>query len=50
MLRDVCAESGADLLIVATHGRTGLSRAIWGSVAADILDNPPCDVLAVGSF
>lgn len=50
VLRDVCAESGADLLVVATHGRTGLSRAIWGSVAADILDNPPCDVLAVGPF
>lgn len=38
---------GADLVAVGTHGTTGLTRAIWGSVAEDILNAPPCDVLAV---
>lgn len=38
---------GADLIAVGTHGTTGLTRAIWGSVAEDILNAPPCDVLAV---
>lgn len=50
VLREVCAEAEADLLTVGTHGRSDPSRAIWGSVAAGILDNPPCDVLAVGPF
>ncbi len=50
VLREVRAETDADLMVVGTHGRSDLSRAIWGSVAADILDNPPCDVLAVGPF
>jgi nucleotide-binding universal stress UspA family protein len=30
-------DSGVDLAVIASHGRTGLSRAIHGSVAADLL-------------
>lgn len=37
----------ADLLVVGTHGVGGLARAIWGSVAAALLENPPCDLLIV---
>lgn len=44
-LRAACAETPADLVVIGTHGRAGLSRAIWGSVAADLLNEPPCDVL-----
>ncbi|WP_439572033.1 universal stress protein [Phreatobacter sp.] len=47
VLRAECARIGADLVAVGTHGTTGLTRAIWGSVAEDILNVPPCDVLAV---
>lgn len=30
-------KSGADLLIIATHGRSGVSRWVWGSVADKLL-------------
>lgn len=39
-----------DLLVIGTHGRTGVARALLGSVAQDILRNPPCDVLAVKAW
>jgi nucleotide-binding universal stress UspA family protein len=37
----------ADLLVVSTHGRTGLARLVLGSVAEQILRHAPCPVLAV---
>jgi nucleotide-binding universal stress UspA family protein len=40
-------ERGCDLIVMATHGRTGLTRAILGSVAADVLPKAPCPVLVV---
>lgn len=36
-----------DLLVIGTHGRSGIAHAIWGSVAEDFLSRPPCDVLIV---
>lgn len=36
-----------DLLVIGTHGLTGVAHAFLGSVAEDMLKNPPCDVLAV---
>ena len=39
-----------DLLVVGTHGRTGIAHAILGSVAEDLLRDPPCDVLAVKAW
>jgi universal stress protein E len=36
-----------DLLVIGTHGRSGVAHAIWGSVAEDFLSRPPCDVLIV---
>ena len=36
-----------DLVVIGTHGRTGLRRALIGSVAARLLNTLPCDVLAV---
>lgn len=37
----------ADLIIVSTHGRTGLKRAFLGSVAEKIVRHAPCPVLVV---
>lgn len=36
-----------DILVIGTHGRSGMARALLGSVAEDLLRDPPCDVLAV---
>ena len=50
VLKQACEDVNADLLVIATQGRGAISRAIWGSVAADMLDNPPCDVLVIKPF
>lgn len=42
-----CADRGADLLILATHGHGGLKRRILGSVAEGALRLAPCSVLTV---
>jgi nucleotide-binding universal stress UspA family protein len=43
-------ETRAELLVIGTHGKTGLAHALLGSVAEDLLRAPPCDVLAVGAW
>ena len=43
----VAMEYRADLVAVGTHGRTGLARALRGSVAEDLLSTPGPDVLVV---
>lgn len=37
----------ADLVVVGTHGRGGLNRALLGSVADRVIRLSPCPVLAV---
>lgn len=37
----------ADLLVIGTHGRTGLARLVLGSVASRIIAAAPCPVLTV---
>lgn len=39
----------ADLLVVGSHGRTGLSRFVLGSVASHLVAHAPCSVLVVRS-
>lgn len=43
----VAGDLGSDLLVVATHGRGGLQRAVLGSTAENILRHAPCPVLVV---
>lgn len=38
---------GADLIVLGTHGRTGVSRALLGSVAERVVRTASCPVLAV---
>lgn len=40
-------QHGADLLVMGTHGRTGVSRALIGSVAERVVRTAPCPVLTV---
>ena len=43
-----CAEQiGADLIVMGTHGRTGLAHVFLGSVAERTLRRAPCPVLTV---
>lgn len=37
----------ADLLVMGTHGRTGVAKFFLGSVAARVLATAPCPVLTV---
>jgi len=37
----------ADLIVLSTHGRTGLKHALLGSVAEDVVRRAPCPVLVV---
>ncbi len=37
----------ADLIAMATHGRTGLDRLLRGSVAENVMRHAPCPVLLV---
>jgi quercetin dioxygenase-like cupin family protein len=39
--------AGCDLIVMGTHGRTGLKRLLAGSVAEEVLRKAPCPVLAV---
>jgi nucleotide-binding universal stress UspA family protein len=38
---------GADLLVVGSHGRSGLSRLVLGSVAMACVHHAPCPVVVV---
>lgn len=40
-------EGNADLIVMATHGRTGLGHLVLGSVAEKVVRLAPCPVLAV---
>lgn len=39
----------ADLIVIGTHGRTGLGRLLMGSVAEQVMRKAPCPVLSVKS-
>jgi nucleotide-binding universal stress UspA family protein len=43
----VAQEAGCDLIVMGTHGRTGLARLLMGSVAEKVVREAPCLVLTV---
>ena len=47
MIIDAAAESGADLIVMSTHGRAGLLRLLYGSVTEAVLRGSPVPVLVV---
>jgi len=40
-------DSQCDLIVMGTHGRTGLGRLLMGSVAEQVMRKAPCPVLTV---
>jgi universal stress protein A len=42
-------ELGADLIVMATHGRSGLSHMLLGSVTEAVVRNATCPVLTIRS-
>jgi nucleotide-binding universal stress UspA family protein len=41
------ADRGTDVIVVGTHGRTGLKRLFLGSVSEHVVRRAPCPVLVV---
>ncbi len=47
---DFARSHGTDLIVIPTHGRTGLKRFLMGSVAEGVIRQAPCPVFTVKSF
>jgi len=47
---DYVEEGDVDLVVMATHGRTGLKRFVIGSVAEKVVRTAPCPVFTLRSF
>jgi len=45
---DLAKEQEADLIVIGTHGRTGLKHVLLGSTAEQVVRHAPCPVLVVG--
>lgn len=41
------ADAGIDVIVIGTHGRTGVDRLVMGSVAEKVMREAPCSVLVV---
>jgi nucleotide-binding universal stress UspA family protein len=46
-IADYAAKNSIDLIVIATHGRSGVSRWVWGSVADRVLRSACVPVLMV---
>lgn len=44
---DVARQIGAELIVMGTHGRRGVRRALIGSIAEGVLRTAPCPVLTI---
>jgi universal stress protein A len=47
VILNVAQEMGAGLIVLGTHGRTGLGRLLMGSVAEQVVRRAPCPVLTM---
>jgi len=43
----VAKERDVDLIVISSHGRTGLGRIIFGSTAESVVRHASCPVLVV---
>jgi nucleotide-binding universal stress UspA family protein len=44
---ELAEEEGVDVIVIPTHGRTGLLRLLMGSVAEEVVRRATCPVLTV---
>jgi len=47
VLIDTAKNERVNLIVVGSHGRTGMTKLIMGSVANHVVTHAPCDVLVV---
>ena len=47
-LSKLVREKEIDLVVCGTHGRTGISKIVMGSVAEEVYRHAPCPVLTIG--
>jgi len=47
VIKETAADQRSDLIVLATHGRTGLAHALLGSDAESVIRQAPCPVLVV---
>lgn len=43
----IAESEGAGLVVVGSHGRTGLPRLLMGSVASYVVSHAPCNVMVI---
>jgi nucleotide-binding universal stress UspA family protein len=44
---DEAQAAGSELIVMGTHGRTGVKRLVFGSVAEHVVRHAPCPVVTV---
>ena len=49
-LREIIRQENADLLVVGTHGRHGIAKLFFGSIAEQIFRQADCPVLTFGPY
>jgi len=49
-LREIVRQESADLLVVGTHGRHGIAKLFFGSIAEQIFRQADCPVLTFGPY
>ena len=46
-IAELAEREGADLIVMSTHGRTGLDHMLMGSVTEKVVARAPCPVLSI---
>jgi nucleotide-binding universal stress UspA family protein len=44
---DLACKKDVDLILMSTHGRSGISRWVYGSIASKVLQHAPCPIYLI---
>ena len=47
MIVEIARKKKADIIVMGSHGRTGLTRLLMGSVTSRVIGHAPCSVIVV---